>query len=252
VYHFEYNRDNSGWVAITTPAAVLNPTVNLPGPGTYQFRVYITAAGYTPSAFTTAPGNVVIAAPATAPAYLVIQSFNAQKASVYLISAPSSTPGAVYNFEYNKDNAGWVAIGTPGAVSNPTFTLPAPGTYQFRVYITAAGFTPSAATATVSTATVSNVLATPAYLNIQARYPSTGKVYLISAPSVSSTPGLKYVFEYSADNGATWTALAPNAARNPTIQMPGSGNYTFQVKVTDTNGIYTDSGYATAVGNFTY
>ncbi len=71
-------------------------------------------------------------------AYLNIQTFNAEKASVYLISAPSSTPGAVYNFQYRLNGGTWTSIGTPSATRNPTFTLPAgPGSYEFQVYVTA-------------------------------------------------------------------------------------------------------------------
>jgi len=252
VYNFQVN-DGTGWVNIGTPSAVRNPTFNLLT-GTYQFRVFITATGFSPSAFTTTVGTATIAIPAKAPNALNIQTFSDLSKSVYLIAAASATAGAVYNFQYSTDNgANWANIGTPSATRNPTFTLLAPGTYKFRVFVTAPGYVASPFTTTVGSAAVTSALAAPAYLNIQATFPASGQVYLISAPSATVTPGLRYVFEYKEALAPTWTALAPNAARNPTIQLPAPGTYSFRVKVTDVLGVYvTDSAYSNAAGTFTY
>jgi hypothetical protein len=174
--------------------------------------------------------------------------------SVYLISAPSSTPNAVYDFQVSKDGAAFVSLGTATTTRNRTFPLPAgPGTYTFQVVVTApAPYAGSATRAAVGSVVIAAKAIAPAYLNIQTKFPATGKVYLISAPAPQV--GVSYVFSYSSDGGTTWSAgVNTGATRNPTITIPGpptGKTYIFRVLVT--GGGFTDSNPVQAAGNFVY
>jgi len=238
----------------TSNTSVRNPTIDLKpyGPGEYQFRAQVVnqilqdvaTTNLADSNWVTSTRNTVYSTVAVAPAYLNIQTTTAS--SVYLISAPSSTPGAVYDFQYN-NGSGWVSFGGANATRNKTFTLPAPGTYQFQVIITATGFTASTPRIAAGNVVIASAAVAPVYVNIQTQFPATGKVYLISAPAPQ--PGVSYEFGYSTD-GTNYVWTNTGTVRNPYLQMPAPGTYTFKVRVT--GGGFTTSSEVTAAGSFTY
>jgi hypothetical protein len=239
----------------TSNTSVRNPTIDLRpfGPGTYQFRAQVVnqiLQGVAPtnladSNWVTSTRDTVYSTVAVAPAYLNIAKSTAS--TVYLIAAPSSTPGALYEFQYSTGGA-YTSFGPATATRNPTFTLPAPGTYTFQVIVTAPGFTASAPrpTAPGSSVTVASAAVAPAYLNFVKKFPGR-MVYLIAAASTS--PGVNYVFEYSTDGFVTVLgATAPSTVRNPYITLPVDGTYSFRVKVTGGTGGFTDSLFTDMVG----
>jgi len=257
-YFFEYSSNGgSSWIPIAGQnPLVRNPTITLPGPGTYQFRVYVTATanGYTQSSYRNGSGSCLFSSVATAPSTFSVPVSSTGTGTAYVIAGASPTPGANYHFEYSKNGGAWTAFtGLSSTVRNPTLSLPGGGSYQLRVYVTAAGFTASATTNGSNACLYSVQVAAPAYMNIQGTFPEKGQVYLISAPSATVTPGLRYIFEYKEALASSWTALAPSTVRNPWINLPGSGTYSFRVKATDINGIYAPaSDYVDAFGTFTY
>ncbi len=246
----------------TSPTNVRNPTIDLRnlgtpetadlGPGTYEFRAQVVnqllqdtaTTNMADSNWVVSTRNSVYSNVAVAPAYLNIAKSTAS--TVYLIAAPSSTPGAQYEFQYNT-GGGWTSFGAATATRNLTFTLPAPGTYQFQVIVTAPGFIASNPRIAAGNVVIASAAVAPAYLNLAKTFPATRTVYLIAAPSTS--PGVNYVFEYSeAAAPGVWTALAASPVRNPYITLPATGTYSFRVKATGGAGGFTDSLYTNMVG----
>jgi len=82
---------------------------------------------------------------ATAPASLTVLAKNAREGTVALVAAASPAPGAIYNFEYSNNGGVTWAAGYSGKSRTPTISLKTPGTYLFRVFVTADNFAPSVA-----------------------------------------------------------------------------------------------------------
>ena len=249
-YNFEYSSNGgTSWTPTTVANPLLtNPTITLPAPGTYLFRVYVTATGYAASGYTTGTGPCVYSNVATAPGFLSIPANANANGTVYIIAGSSATPGATYNFEYSANGGtSWtpVTVANPLA-TNPTITLPSPGTYLFRAYVTATGYTASGYTAGTGPCVYSALIAAPTYLATPAVSNANGTVSMIAA--ASATPGATYNFEYSANGGTSWTpaTVANPLATNPTITLPAPGTYLFRVYVTATG--YTASGYTAGTG----
>lgn len=237
----------------TSNTKVRNPVIDLKpyGPGTYEFRAQVVNQLLQGDAttnladsnwVTSGSRTTVYSNQAVAPAYLNIAS--STPTSVYLIAAPSSTPGALYDFQYSTGGA-YTSFGTPTTTRNKTFTLSAPGTYTFQVIVTAPPtFTASTPRVASGNVQVASAAVAPAYLNFVKKYPGR-MVYLISAPS--ATAGVNYQFEYSeAAAPGVWTALPASPVRNPYITLPADGTYSFRVLVT--GGGFTDSLYTTMAG----
>ncbi len=227
-YVFQYSADGVSWTTYNS-GSVRNPALTLPAPGTYQFQVYVTAAGYAPSAITAGSNTCTFSGVAVAPALLTVPTTTTGSGAVGISAAASPTPGAQYVFQYSTDGTNWTTYNS-GSVRNPALTLPAPGTYRFQVYVTAAGYAPSAIAAGSNTCTFSNVAVAPALLTVPTIAAPAGTVGISAGASL--TPGAQYVFQYSADGGATWTTYNSGSVRNPALTLPGPGTYRFQVYVT--------------------
>ncbi len=248
-YVFEYKKTGDVVWQTYNSGAVRNPTITGLSVGTWQFRVYVTAVNFTQSASTAGNQNCVVGGttPAVAPSSLSVPATATSAGNVNVIAAASSTPGAVYNFEYKLVSApSWTVVTNPAAsgTRNPTIPGFVPGTYQFRVYVTAAGYTASTITAGNQNCVVSNVALTPGSLSIPTST-TTGNIYVIAG--ASATPGISYQFEYSTNGGGSWTAFPTSAIRNPTLTLPAASGatYRFRVRAIDANAVpvYLPSAY---------
>ncbi|PKN13528.1 MAG: hypothetical protein CVU69_02320 [Deltaproteobacteria bacterium HGW-Deltaproteobacteria-4] len=245
IYLFEYSVDGSTW-STGYSGTNINPTITLPASGNYQFRVSVTSAAFSQSTFTMGGNNcywsgVVQAAAPTSLSVPVAPT----DGKVTVLAATSPTPGAIYLVEYSTDGLTWSSIGSNNSGRQPTITLPAPGNYQFRVSVTAAGYAQSTYTAGNNNCNWVIVPATaPATLSVPLTT-TIGKVTVLAA--TSPTPGAIYLVEYSTD-GLTWSSIGSNnSGREPTITLPAPGNYQFRVSVTATN--FTQSGFTTGSNN---
>jgi hypothetical protein len=239
-YNYEYSSNGgASWTPATvgTNLTAVNPTITLPAPGTYLFRVYVTANGFTASGFTTGSGACVYQAVAQTPAWFSVPATSNAYGSVYMIADASPTPGAVYHYEYSSDSgASWTAatVGSNLTAVNPTITLPAPGTYIFRVYVTANGYTTSSYKTGSNSCLYSTVAGSPPWFSVPAST-TNGNIYVIAG--ASATPGVVYKFEYSTNGAAgPWTAIGVEGALNQTLTLPaatGTTTYTFRVTAID-------------------
>lgn len=237
IYNFEYSTNGgTSWspATVANPSAV-NPTITLPAPGTYLFRVYVTATGYLPSDYTTGTGPCVYSAIAATPSYLSVPLTVSSAGNAYLIAGASSTTGARYNFQYRIVGSGtWIDGALDQALPNVTITLPSPGIYEFQSWVTAIGYTASPARVGNNTCTVSSVTIAPPWFSVPATT-TNGNIYVIAG--LSPTPGASYIFEYSTTGiGGPWTAIGVVGIRNQTLTLPpatGTTTYTLRVTAVD-------------------
>ncbi|NJC89266.1 MAG: laccase [Desulfuromonas sp.] len=245
---FVIERSTDGGATFTTAkGALANATAgrdNNPGSGRIYYRIKaVNAAGSTYSNtmridFVPNPGPA-------APAPLLTVPLNANSTGRAAVTATaSSTPGALYNYQYRLVGApAWTNGKMNQTALSVTITLPAPGIYEFQVYVTATGFKASTPTAGSSSCTVSNVTVPPASLTVPATTASAS-VQTIAAPT--PTPGtFNYRFQYSANAGATWKTYYDGPLLNPTATLPATGTYTFRARAYDpaVSPVYSPSAY---------
>jgi len=81
---------------------------------------------------------------AAPPTSLMVLTKTTTNGSVSLVSGLSATSGAIYNFEFSNDGGETWTTCYSGESRKTTIDLEEPGTYKFRVFVTAIGYAPSA------------------------------------------------------------------------------------------------------------
>jgi FtsP/CotA-like multicopper oxidase with cupredoxin domain len=216
---------------------------------TYNFTVRATDTQTPTAAFGEKALSITILPRAASPGYLTVPENVTSAGSIYLLAGTVATPGAQYVFEYKLTTATTWTVYNSGSVRNPTITGFTPGVWQFRVYVTAPGYWPSAYRNGGNNATVSNVALAPGFLT--PTYLGNGKVNFNAG--ASATPGVYYRFQQSTDGGNTWSLLIEGPNRNPTNVSLGAAStpaatHSFRVQAYDPNvpAVYTPSPWRNA------
>jgi predicted CXXCH cytochrome family protein len=206
--------------------------------GTYYYRAYVTAAGYTQSP-TTVTKNIVVLLTAVAPSSLSVAS-TSSTGNYSVTIGTTSTAGASYVLEESTDNfATAPTVYNLGISRVKGFSAKASNTYAYRAKAIKAGWADSAYTAT-GTIVVNWGLAAPASLTVPA---SSANGSFVVSIGESSSAGASYVLEESADNFATApTVYALGTLRSKALSGKAGVLY-FRAKVTKAG--YPDSAYTT-------
>ena len=229
--NYEYSTDDGLTWTPRNPQSTQSPAIiaGLVNGTTYKVRLRaVNSAG--PGAASMAVSVTPVTTP-NAPTGLSATPGNGQASIVFV--APASTGGAqISNYEYSTNNGTtWVAR-TPASTTSPVVItgLVNGTTYQvkLRAVNTAGPGTPSAAVAVTPVTTPSaptGLAATPG--NEQA---------FIAFVAPANTGGLPISnYEYSTDDGATWTARTPASTTSPIVIGGLTNGTTYQVKLRAVN-----------------
>jgi FtsP/CotA-like multicopper oxidase with cupredoxin domain len=166
---------------------------------------------------------------AVAPATLTVPATVTANHDVPVTADASPTPGAVYSFEYSGNNGATWTAGPSGTAASVTITVPANGSYLFRVSVTATGYARSAYTQ--SSACTVNANAQPAAALTVPAISNDGSIPL--SWTASATPGVTYLL-YESKNGGAYSQVASTTATAATLTGRTNGTYTYQVKAVAT------------------
>ncbi|ABQ24599.1 S8 family serine peptidase [Geotalea uraniireducens] len=232
-YVLEYSKDNGAYTS-AYKGTYTWANLTVPASGTYTFRVKAAKTGYTDSAYSATKSCSVILI-CGAPASISVPSGNTT-GSFQVSWSPSNVSGVTYVLEYSKDNGAYTSAYN-GTYTWANLTVPASGTYTFRVKAAKTGYTDSAYSATKS-CSVTLICGAPASISVPSGN-TTGSFQVSWSPS--NVSGVTYVLEYSKDNGA-YTSAYSGTYTWANLTVPASGTYTFRVKAAKTG--YTDSAYS--------
>jgi hypothetical protein len=244
-YVLESSPDGMNWVTAYTGSDYGSFSMIMPADGTYSFRVKATKSGYRDSPYKYAANTCVVTLTCLTPSSLSVPATSSGFVSTYW--SYSSTGGVTYVLEYSTDGMNWVTVynGTEYN-SSKSFTMPADGTYTFRIKATKSGYLDSPYKYAANTCVVTLMCLVPSSLSV----PATSSGSVTTYWSYSSTGGVTYVLEYSTD-GVNWVTAYTGTDYNTykTFTMPADGTYTFRVKGTRSG--YLDSPYKYATNTCT-
>ena len=249
ISNYEYSINNgTSWTA-RNPAATGSPLVitGLTNGTAYQVKLRaVNSAG--PGAASAAVGVTPVAPVVVpgAPTRLVATPGNGQ-ASVAFV-APSNTGGApITNYEYSTNNgASWtarnpVATGSPLVITG----LMNGTTYQVRLRaVNSAG--PGTPSVAVSVTPVAPVVAPGAPTGLVAT-PGNGQASIAFVAPVNTGGATISNYEFSTNNGASWTPRNPASATSPVVITGLANGTTYQVKLRAVNAAGAGAA-STAVG----
>jgi hypothetical protein len=171
--------------------------------------------------------------PPTAPAITVVTAGDAQLTVAF--SPPTSDGGtAITNYEYSIDNGATWTTRSPVATTTPIVIsgLTNGTTYQVRLRAVNASGVGVASVAT--SATPATTPSAPAITSIVAGNAQLSVAFTAPAPNGGSAITN---YEYSTDNGSTWTARSPVASTSPLVIAGLTNGTTYQVKLRAVNAV---------------
>ncbi|MFN0098684.1 MAG: beta strand repeat-containing protein [Gemmatimonadaceae bacterium] len=237
ITNYEYSTDNGSTWAPRSPASTTSPLVitGLTNGTTYQVRLRAVngigasaasaAVAGTPQATISVPG---------APTIGTITAGNTQLSVAF--TAPASNGGAaITNYEYSTDNGSTWAPRSPSGTASPLVItgLTNGTTYQVRLRaVNSAGAgAASAAVAGTPQAPIS-VPGAPTIGTITAG--NTQLSVAFTAPASNGGAAITN-YEYSTDNGSTWTPRSPSSTASPLVITGLTNGATYQVRLRAVN-----------------
>ena len=169
----------------------------------------------------------------TAPTISAITGSNAQLSVAF--TAPSSDGGAaISNYQRSLNNASWIPR-SPSSSASPLVIPSLNNGTNYSVYIRAVNANGARSPFALQTGTPRT---TPGAPTISAITPENGKLSVdFSAPS-SNGGALISNYEFSTDNGSSWTPRSPSSTATP-IEIPGLTNgtsYTVSIRAVNSEG----------------
>lgn len=236
ITNYQYSTDNGSTWEPREPAGTTSPLVitGLTNGASYQPRIRaVNAAGPGAASQSVPSGGFT---PRTVPSAPGISGISAGDAELSVaFTAPTSTGGAqISNYEYSTDDGStWIARSPASTASPLVLSALENGTaYAVRLRaVNAAGA--GAASMSVSATPSSPVVGAPTGVRVETANSSVRVAF--SAPSeIPGSPTLNY--EYSVDDGATWTARTPAATTSPLVIMGLRNGNVYQVRLRAVNG----------------
>lgn len=211
------------WTAVTVSAN-----------GVYSFRVKATRQGFNDSPYSD-PRTCTVTLTCGIPTSLSVPT-SSNTGLVQISWSASTTAGVTYALEMRRDTATFAPVYS-GTNAWTAVTLPASGSYSFRVKATKDGYGDSAYSET-RFCTVTLICGIPASLSVPTSS-STGVIQI--SWSASTIAGVTYVLEMSRDT-ATFAPVYSGTNAWTAVTVPASGSYNFRVKATKIG--YGDSAYS--------
>ncbi|GFO55262.1 hypothetical protein GMSM_22690 [Geomonas sp. Red276] len=232
-YQLEYSKDGAPYTVAATVSGTV-ATVNVTANGSYTFRVKAKASGYTDSPYS-ATATCLVALTCDAPTGLTVP-VTSSTGTIKAAWAAGSVSGTTYRLEYSKDGGPYTAAYI-GTATVAMVTVPAGGSYTFRVKAMKSGYADSPYSAT-ATCLVTLTCGPPTSLTVPATN-STGSIK--AAWAAGSVSGTTYQLEYSR-NGGAYTVAATVTTTVVMVTVTANGTYTFRVKAMKSG--YADSPYS--------
>lgn len=225
----------------------LKATVKVAQDGSYYYRVRANRIGYDPTSWVSGGNPCVVTLTCGAPTFLKVPASN----STGLLTVSwgvSDVIGIAYELEMASNAAftsGKVSL-YQGTGRSYKVSVPADGTYYFRVRATKVGYAPSAWSAGDNACAVGQVCGKPTSI----AYPkldSTGVVKI--SWGATNIIGATYELELSDDPGFTAPLLIyQGGARLTTLTLTSNATYYFRVRATKAG--YADSDWTTVKGDY--
>ncbi|MFM8602095.1 MAG: fibronectin type III domain-containing protein [Actinomycetota bacterium] len=204
ITNYQYSLNGGASWTTRSPVAVTSPLVITGLTNGSSYTVVLRAVNVNGGGTSS---NAVAAIPGVPPGAPTISSVSTSDANLSVIfSAPASNGSiAITNYEYSTDGTNWTAR-TPASTASPLVITGLTNGTSYTVRVRAVNPAGSGAASSSATGTPSRVPDAPVIDSIE---PSSGRLRVsYSAPAFNGGATVTN-YEYSTDNGSTWTALNP-------------------------------------------
>ena len=236
VTNYEYSINNGSTWTARSPAATASPLAiaGLTNDTTYQIKlraVNSVGAGAASNAVTATPTASPSVNPPGAP---TLDSAAAGNGAAYIsFTAPANDGGAtIANYEYSTDNGATWAVRAPASAASPIVVSGLTNGTAYRIKLRAVN---SAGTGAASNALTATPFTVPGAPTITGATPANSALAVaFTAPVNDGAAGISN-YEYSTDDGATWTTRSPAATSSPLTIAGLANGTTYQVRLRAVN-----------------